>query len=332
MTRKCVVLISGGIDSTLAAKLMLDQGIEVEGINFHSVFNCCSFEAAKIGRDLGIAVTSLRKDDEYLDIIRNPKFQVGRGVNPCCDCRVYMFKRARRFMDLVGASFVVSGEVLNQRPNSQKRDHMKLIEDESDLSGRILRPLSAKLLAETIPEKEGIVDREKLFAFEGKSRTGIFALARSLGIDEIPTPSTGCMLTEKEIAVKVRDLLSHTENETFDDYQLLTVGRHFRLAEGNKFVMGRRLQDNEDLEMMHDKVGGVLMIPENFNGPSGLLLGGSDGDVLQKAAAYILAYTKKPPEGEPRLFVRAGDQEYSMTVTTKVTREFAMREAVLQVN
>ena len=151
---RCLALLSGGLDSMLAIRLMQEQGIEVEAINFKTIFTCCQDTAAKAARDLGVRLTIIGQEDDYLDLVRKPMFGYGKGANPCIDCRIYMFERARLAMDQLGASFVVSGEVLGQRPKSQKRRDLEIIAFHSDLEDLLLRPLSAKLLPPTRPERE----------------------------------------------------------------------------------------------------------------------------------------------------------------------------------
>ena len=162
MPRRCIALLSGGLDSMLAIRLMQEQGIEVEGVNFKTIFTCCQDEAGQAARELDITLTVVGQEEDYLDLIEKPSFGYGRGANPCVDCRVYMFRKAAKYMDQFGADFMVSGEVIGQRPKSQKKRDLEIISHHSDLDDRLLRPLSAKLLPATLPEREGWVDREKL--------------------------------------------------------------------------------------------------------------------------------------------------------------------------
>ena len=190
MTR-CVVLLSGGLDSMLAIRIMQEQGIEVEALNFKTMFTCCQDTSAQAARALNVPITVVGQEEDYLDLIREPQFGYGKGANPCVDCRIYMFQRAYKFMETVDAQFIVSGEVVGQRPMSQKRSDLKVIANYSGLEDLLLRPLSAKVLEPTKPERDGLVDREKLYDFQGRSRKGLIALAREFGFSEdmIPTPS-----------------------------------------------------------------------------------------------------------------------------------------------
>src|SRR3989338_2783041 len=185
MEKKCVALISGGLDSALAAKLMLEQGIDVHGLFLSMSWGCCEKEkAVSCARELGIPLMILGVGDAYLDVIRKPKYGYGSGMNPCVDCRIYMFRIAKRYMEEIGAGFVVTGEVLGQRPMSQMRRPLVLIEAESGLEGLLLRPLSAQLLEPTLPELLGIVARSRLLRVSGRSRHEQLALASARGVTE----------------------------------------------------------------------------------------------------------------------------------------------------
>ena len=162
MSIRCVALISGGLDSSLAIRLMQEQGIEVEAVNFKTVFTCCQDTSAQAARDLGVRLTVIGQDEDYLDLVKSPRFGYGKGANPCVDCRIYMFDKAKEFMEQIGAQFIVSGEVVGQRPMSQKKKDLAVISYHSGLEDLLLRPLSAKLLPPTLPEREGWVDRSKL--------------------------------------------------------------------------------------------------------------------------------------------------------------------------
>ena len=185
---KAIALLSGGLDSTLAAKVVMDQGIKLEAINFLTVFCTCTnrgetcLASQKAVKSLGISLKVFNVSDEYLSVIKNPKHGYGSNMNPCIDCRIFMMKKAKAYMEEVGASFIITGEVLGQRPMSQRRDAMRLIDKESGVEGYILRPLSAKFLAVTIPEKEGWINRENLLGMEGRSRKPQIKLADQYGI------------------------------------------------------------------------------------------------------------------------------------------------------
>lgn len=298
--RKGVVLLSGGLDSTLAAKILLRQGVELEAINFQTMFGCCKDDARQVAHELGIHFTMIPVGMDYLELVKNPKHGVGKGINPCVDCRSYMFRLAKKLMQTVGASFVVSGEVLGQRPMSQRSDCFDTIEKETDLVGLIVRPLSAKLLEPSLPEKEGIVDREKLYDIAGRSRAGLLKLAKEFGIENPPQPSTGCALTEPEFAKKVKDLFQHGQDGERWQFEILKVGRHLRLDPEAKVILGRELSENEYLEYLHPK-GTTLLTPVNFAGPTALLVGPGTFERLEAASRVILSYTKHLPPETPQV-------------------------------
>ncbi len=300
MTRKCVVLLSGGLDSMLAIRLMQEQGLQVEALNFKTVFACCQDSAGQAARDLKVKLTVIGQRDDYLELVKKPRFGYGRGANPCVDCRIYMFQKALQFMQQIGADFVVSGELVGQRPMSQKRRDLLTISYHSQLDDLLLRPLSAKLLPETLPEREGWVDRERLYGFCGRGRKELIRLAQQLGIRDIPTPSTGCALTEPGFARKVFDLVQSPAPSEHWDFDLLKVGRHFRLNARTKVVVGRREAENELLEHLHKSLAGArsaLLAPVDFAGPCALISGSAGGEAVRFAAGLILRYAQNTPPG-----------------------------------
>lgn len=302
MNRKAVVLLSGGLDSTLAVKILQEQGIEIEAINFQTMFGCCKDDARQVAHELGVPFTMLPVGMDYIDLIKNPKHGVGKGINPCVDCRTYMFDIAAKHMKAAGASFLASGEVVGQRPMSQRSECFDLIEKDSGLEGLILRPLSAKLLEPTIPEKEGVIDREKLYDIQGRSRSRLLELARRYGIENPPSPSTGCALTEPEFAKKVRDIFKFVKEKDYERWQfeILKTGRHFRLDSETKLILGRDASENEYLKYLHPK-NTTLLSPLNFNGPNALLEGPGGRERLDRAAALIGHYTKQRPSETPQI-------------------------------
>ncbi len=205
MTKKAISLMSGGFDSILASRIMQAQGFEVEGLNIRTPFVDTTEQAQQAADDLGIKLVVLTVPDDYLDIVRHPQYGYGKGCNPCLDCHLYMCKMAAQRMIQTGADSVVTGEVVGQRPKSQRLHHQEMIEYKSGIKGRLLRPISAKLLPETEVEKSGLVDRDKLYAFQGRGRGALAELGRQLGITRIPGPGAGCCLTEKSFATRVFD-------------------------------------------------------------------------------------------------------------------------------
>ncbi len=276
---KAIALLSGGLDSTLAVKMIIEQGIDVHAVNFTSPFcNCssrkagCVHQARKVAAEFGVPIRVIAKGMDYMRIVENAPHGYGRGMNPCIDCRIYMLRKVRDLMAEIGAGFVITGEVLGQRPMSQRRPAIELIERESGLAGRILRPLSAKFFPPTIPEAEGIVDRERLMAVSGRSRKVQIELAEQLGVRDYPCPAGGCLLTDPVIAERLRDLFLHTPDYTQADLVLLTLGRQFRLHPELKIVVGRVKEENERIQKLAGP-GQYLYSPGDFRGPSVLAVG-----------------------------------------------------------
>ena len=213
--RRAIALLSGGLDSTLAAKLVIDQGIAVEAISFLSPFSTCSSRedcaAVSAASRLGARLKLVDLEDEYFETVKNPKHGYGKNLNPCIDCKIFMLKKAREYAEVVQADFIVTGEVLDQRPMSQHLKALNLIEREAGLEGKLLRPLSARLLPETEAEKKGWVNRNLLLDFRGRARRRQMDLAEALGIVDYPSPAGGCLLTEPLFCARLKDLLEHGE-------------------------------------------------------------------------------------------------------------------------
>jgi len=283
MAKKALALLSGGLDSTLAVKMMIEQGVEVTALNFTSPFcNCtgkkagCQHQASKVAQEFGIPIRVVPKGMDYMRMVENPPHGYGRGMNPCVDCRIYILRKAKEMMPALGASFIITGEVIGQRPMSQRRQQIDLIEKESGLEGLVLRPLSAQHFPPTVPEREGLVDRERLLAISGRSRKIQIALAEELGIGDYPCPAGGCMLTDQMMAVRLRDLFEHTPDYGFNDLQLLKVGRHFRLAKDLKIILGRDEEENDQIARLA-LPGATLFLPEDFRGPTAYVRDLSNG-------------------------------------------------------
>ena len=316
MQRKALALLSGGLDSTLAVKVMLEQGIAVEALNFTSPFcTCtgknagCKSEAVRVAGEFGIPIKVLHKGLDYLETVRNPRHGYGKGMNPCIDCRIFLLRKAKEYMTTCGADFVITGEVLGQRPMSQRRDTLRVIERESGLEGLLLRPLSAKHFPPTIPELEGWVDREKLLAIQGRSRKEQMQLADELDVKNYPCPAGGCLLTELSFVSKVRDVFDHADQLNLRDFRLLKVGRHFRIGPRTKVMIGRDEADNLMLE------GAVQAGETSFRwieggSPLGVITGEVSDSLLQDAARILLRYTKAEAGQECTVKVlRDGDEQ-----------------------
>jgi tRNA-specific 2-thiouridylase len=290
---KAVGLLSGGLDSTLALKLMLDQGIEVVAFNFRSPFCQCNrkgrCEAAEVASKFEVPLHVDAGDVEYLHMLRNPKHGYGSGMNPCIDCRIFMLRKAKRFAKKIGAKFLFTGEVLGERPMSQHRRALTIIESEAGLKGRILRPLSAKLLPPSEAELKRWVNRDKLLSIRGRSRKPQIALATSLNVFDYPCPAGGCLLTDKEFATKLRDLLRHRHRVRMRDVAFLRIGRHFRLGE-NKIIVGRDESENKILLSLDDGRSAYLEVP-NYSSPITVLQGKLRKKALLAAAGLTARYS-----------------------------------------
>ncbi|MBI5893914.1 MAG: 7-cyano-7-deazaguanine synthase [Deltaproteobacteria bacterium] len=327
MNKKAVALLSGGLDSTLAVKVMLEQGIDIEALNFTSAFctcNCrdstCRSEAQRVANEFGIKIKILQKGLDYIDVIRNPKYGYGKGINPCVDCRIYMHKLAKKYMHETGASFIITGEVLGQRPMSQRIDAFKSIERDSGLEGLILRPLSAKHLEPTIPEKTGIVDREKLLDIIGRSRKHQIELAEELDVADYPCPSGGCLLTDKIFSKKVKDLLEHNNDVSTKDLHLLKAGRHLRIDENTKVIIGRNEKDNIKLKNLMQPYN-LLIEPLNFAGPTALVCGNINTAARDVTGRIILKYAKEKANLHSQLKAVKNGEESVFTVDSLIDDE-----------
>jgi tRNA U34 2-thiouridine synthase MnmA/TrmU len=312
---KAIALLSGGLDSTLAARVMMEQGVELEALNFMTVFCTCTNRGAtclasqKAVETLGIPLKVFNVSEEYLRVVKHPKHGYGSNMNPCIDCRIFMLKKAKAYMEESGATFIVTGEVLGQRPMSQRRDAMRLIEKEAGLEGFILRPLSAKFLPATIPEKEGWVEREKLLTLQGRSRKPQIELAGHYGIYDYPCPAGGCLLTDPGFARRMKDLMVHNPDFSLNDVHLLKMGRHFRLSHGVKLVVGRNEEENQKIQTFAQGED-ILLKVSSFPGPLSLLRGKSNEGAVEKAAAITTHYSKAKDLKNAEVTYRSGDEDH----------------------
>jgi tRNA-specific 2-thiouridylase len=299
MSRKAVALISGGLDSVLAAKVIMEQGFDVIGLYFTSAFsksygNEKETHAARVSKAIGIDLHVLDMGQDYIDLVRKPVHGYGKNINPCIDCKIFMLRRAKAVMQKENSPFVVTGEVLGQRPMSQRRDTFHVIERDADMRDLIVRPLSATLLPPTKAEQDGIIQRETLLGISGRSRTVQMQLAERYGIRGYSTPAGGCLLTDKNFSEKLRDLFSEKQDVGSDDVRLLTMGRHFRIDGGNKIVLGRDNTENSLLINLAPR-GYHLFMPQGFPGPVALLSGTPTRDIKHTIGRLIITYSKQVP-------------------------------------
>jgi len=325
---KAIGMISGGLDSTLAAAMIRGQGIEVKAITFYTGFCITETQRRKGGRQDGTvpqnealrAAADLEVDIEYVDIsggayldmLLAPKYGYGANANPCVDCRIFMMRKAKEIMEAEGADFIFTGEVLGQRPKSQRRDTLWVIEREAGLKGRLVRPLSAKLLTPSIPEQEGLLDRSRLGDISGRGRTRQIAMAREMGLLEWPQPAGGCcFLTDESFSKKFFHILGQREAAGLarrleqHDVVLLTVGRHFRLSATSKLIVGRTEVENGVLETYAE--GRARLVATIVAGPVALVEGQPTWEERQLAARIVARYGKGKDQPSVELEWRDAD-------------------------
>lgn len=277
---KAIALYSGGLDSTLAVLVMRRLGCEVIAVNFTTQFGCspedkssCSHASDSIADQYGFTLKYFPLGELFNDIVKKPAHGYGKNMNPCIDCRILMLREAKKLMDKAKADFIITGEVLGQRPMSQHIGSLKLVEKESGVEGYLVRPLSAQLLMKTIPEEKGIINREQLYSFSGRGRKNQLALAKEFKLEKIPQPASGCLLTDPMYSKKLRDLLEHNTSSGNADIELLKTGRHFRLSPAVKLIVGRNEKENLLLEKI-TRGDSVFLYPGDSNpGPSALIIG-----------------------------------------------------------
>jgi tRNA-uridine 2-sulfurtransferase len=317
---KAIALLSGGLDSTIAARVMMEQGVELEALNFMTVFCTCTNRGAtclasqKAVETLGIPLKVFNVSEEYLGVVKHPKHGYGRNMNPCIDCRIFMLKKAKAYMEESGAVFIVTGEVLGQRPMSQRKDAMHLIEKEAGLEGLILRPLSAKVLTVTIPEREGWVDRERLLNISGRSRKPQIELADHYGIHDYPCPAGGCLLTDPGFAKRMKDLMVYNPQFSLNDVHLLKMGRHFRFSNGVKLVVGRNEEENQKIQTFAQGED-ILLKVSSFPGPLSLLRGKLNEGDIEKAAAITVHYGKGKDLGKIEVTYKGVDEDHHQSLS-----------------
>ncbi|GAB4344688.1 MAG: DUF814 domain-containing protein [Desulfobulbaceae bacterium] len=333
MTITAMGLFSGGLDSITACRVIMDQSIRVIGLKFVTPF----FDDGLIGREeayraevrekYGVDVRVVDLSAGYLELLRAPKHGYGKHFNPCIDCKIFMLSRARELMEEYNASFLFTGEVLGQRPMSQRRDTLRIIERESGCEGILLRPLCARLLPETQPEREGLVDRERLYDFSGRSRKRQMELAGRYGITEYPSPAGGCILTDPTLGSRIEKFYQGIfrigpANMSADDVRLLLVGRQFRLPGGYWFILGRREAENKRILSLAGPHDALIRMTDR-PGPTGLLRRipvDPPGDpeieaTLHKAASLIARYARKvnalPAPGEVTVLLGGEERRFS---------------------
>ena len=284
-----IALFSGGLDSILAVRLLQDQNIHIEAVAFTTPFFGAD-TAEKHVRQLGVGLHVIDITEQHFTMLKSPRYGYGKHMNPCIDCHALMFRQAGSLMEKMGAHFIFSGEVLGERPMSQNKNSLHIVARLSGFEDYILRPLSAQLLPVTKPEQEGLVDREKLLAIQGRSRKPQIELARRFGITEYPGPAGGCKLTADGFSSRLKDLLAHDENPDRRDLELLSLGRHLRIHDGCKIIVGRNMKENSRINELSCSRDTVLTT-EAVPGPTVLVPGGAADDTLMRAASICARYS-----------------------------------------
>ncbi len=288
MKIKALALISGGLDSLLAAKLIFDQGCAVVGLHFKIPF--CKININKCFPKMGIKIIEVDLGKEFLGLIQEPRYGFGSNMNPCIDCKILMLSKAKELMSGLGAKFIITGEVLGQRPMSQNKQALKLIRQRSGLGDLLLRPLSAQFFPPSLAEKEGWVKREKLLNFNGRKRTPQMQLAKDLGFNDYANPAGGCLLTDPSFSKRLIELLAHGELN-LENLELLKVGRHFRIGGNTRLVVGRNEGENNQLSQFA-QAGDYLFSPQmDLAGPTALARGVINQEIIFLASQVTAAYT-----------------------------------------
>jgi len=319
---KAIVLISGGLDSILAARMIQEQNIEVIPLNFKIPF--CHREKKERSSDkfslvrdnLGVELKVIDIGDDFLRLIENPRYGFGSNLNPCIDCKILMLKKAGSFLKEWDADFIVTGEVLGQRPMSQHKQALDIVAKRSGMEGLILRPLSAKLLPATIPEKNGWLNRNNLLNFNGRTRKPQMNLAKVFNIENYPNAAGGCLLTDPEFSQRLKDLLEHN-CLNIEEVELLKTGRHFRLSERAKLIVGRNERENAELINLA-KTGDFILHPsERIAGPTGLGRGEFNSELIRLGCSVICRYSDLPGKDCEDIFYKIFPQkeEYLLSVT-----------------
>ena len=306
-------LCSGGLDSILSALVLREQGIDVHWVSFETPF-FSSVKAKKASENNGIPLMVRKITPVYLEMMRSPSVKYGKNMNPCMDCHTLMFRLAGEIMTEQGFDFLFSGEVLGQRPMSQTRTSLRYVEKHSGYDGTIVRPLSAKNLPETLPEKEGLVDRERLLDLSGRSRKPQLQLAEKFGVTDFPAPAGGCLLTDKIFSRRLKDLFDHQADYPEKDLDLLKFGRHMRLDPKTKIVVGRTRQDNEQINHCIDPETDMVLKVDDFPGPVVVIPGGGSEPMVMLAAGICVGYSKAPNQTPVSVNVQMGRHRQQVTV------------------
>lgn len=325
---KALGLCSGGLDSILSALILKKQGIDVTWVTFKTPFFSPD-SAVKASKMTGISLMVEEITKVYMEMLKAPLAGYGKNMNPCMDCHALMFALAGKIMDDKGYDFIFSGEVVGQRPMSQNKNSMNYVEKHSGYKGRILRPLSAKILPETTMEQQGLVDREQLCDISGRSRKVQIRMAQELGVKEYPSPAGGCLLTDKGFSRRLRDLMQVQKVYGKRDLYLLKYGRHLRLNDQTKVVVGKTKGDNNRIQSMCKPDRDITIRHSSLPGPFVLIPGGGLRDwdeikeAVQMAGSICAGYTKTDPGTPAGVVAQYRDQEHGVQVVALPPDQFS---------
>jgi len=322
--RKAIALLSGGLDSLLAAKIVSDQGIEVIGLHLLSPFGCRD-DVEKTAASIGAKLIVKEKGEAYLDLVKDPRYGYGKNMNPCVDCRIFMFQIAEKVMHDEGADFIVTGEVMGQRPMSQTKHAMDLIDRKSGIDDLVLRPLSAGMMKPSLPEREGWVNREEMYSITGRTRKEQVVLTQKLGLSEFKAPGGGCLLTEKEFAPRLKDFYENphyrSSSERLGQSEILRFGRHFRLHDRLKVIISRDANENNALGERWNRAGGSLFFPSNFLGPIAVAIGTVE-DSDRKIIGEMIARYGKATQVPYEIGYESSETRGTFAVETRTSDDF----------
>ncbi len=326
-------LISGGLDSLIASLILKLQDIKIIGLNFTSPF--CQYNMNSGQREcnlkifkekLGIQIKYLPFEDDFLEIIKNPKYGYGKHINPCIDCRIYTLRKAKEFKKKISADFIFTGEVLNQRPKSQHINALKIVEKESDLEDKLLRPLSALHLKPTIYEQQGLIDRTKLLGIKGRSRKIQMEIARKYGILNNYYACGGCLLTDEHFTNRMNDYLKYNDHLKMEDIHILKIGRHFRYK-NTKIIVGRNELENNQL-ITFKKPEDLIIEAKDVPGPITIVQGKINNVSLKYAAMLTLRYSDL---NQLRGYVKYGTDYNNLnnTVSIELEKDLNLKKYIL---
>lgn len=324
---KALALISGGLDSILAAKLIKEQGIEVIGITFKSYFFGPE-NAKRMTKQIDIPLEVVDFSEEHFKVTKNPKHGHGKNMNPCIDCHAMMMRYAGELLNRFNADFIITGEVLNQRPMSQNKASLNVVKRESGFANKILRPLCAKALPPTEMELNGLVNREKLMDITGRSRKIQMELAEKWGIEDYPSPAGGCKLTDPNFSVRLRELVEHKEEPTQRDIEILKIGRHFRVSKNAKVISTRTAEEGVLLKT-YLKEEDLAFLVKDFNGSMVVIIGDATEKDIDFAAKVAGRYSKGRDQHKLNVIYGYYGKPYNKSLEIKPAIEEELMECII---